>query len=63
MAVSGTSNLYVYGIYINWTGSISACRTASPVAYTTTASGSALGWSFGIAIILYHFTDGDDGRM
>jgi hypothetical protein len=46
-------------------GSFSASRTTSPVAYTTTASGSAFGWSFGSAndTIIYHFTDADNGRM
>ncbi len=63
--VLGTNNLYVHGIYTNGSGSISASRTTSPVAYTTTASGSAFGWSFGSAndTIIYHFTDADNGRM
>jgi hypothetical protein len=63
--VSGTSNLYVQGIYVNGSGSISASRTTSSVAYTTTTSGSAFGWSFGSAgdTIIYHFMDIDNGRM
>jgi hypothetical protein len=63
--VSGTSNLYVQGIYVNGSGSISASRTTSTVAYTTTTSGSPFGWSFGSAgdTIIYHFMDVDNGRM
>ena len=63
--VSGTSNLYVQGIYVNGSGSISASRTASTVAYTTTTSGSPFSWSFGSAgdTIIYHFMDVDNGRM
>jgi hypothetical protein len=63
--VFGTSNLYVQGIYVNGSGSISASRTTSSVAYTTTTSGSAFGWSFGSAgdTIIYHFMDIDNGRM
>jgi hypothetical protein len=63
--VSGTSNLYVQGIYVNGSGSISASRTETTVAYTTTTSGSAFGWSFGRAgdTIIYHFIDNDNGRM
>jgi hypothetical protein len=63
--VFGTSNLYVQGIYVNGSGGISASRTTSSVAYTTTTSGSAFGWSFGSAgdTIIYHFMDIDNGRM
>jgi hypothetical protein len=63
--VFGTNNLYVHGIYVNGSGSLSGSRTTSTVAYTTTASGSAFGWSFGSAgdTIIYHFTDADNGRM
>lgn len=63
--VTGTSNLYVQGIYVNGSGSISASRTNYAVAYTTTTSGSPFGWSFGSAgdTIVYHFTDADNGKM
>jgi hypothetical protein len=63
--VSGTSNLYVQGIYVNGAGSISANRTNAPVAYSTTTTGSPFGWSFGSDgdTIIYHFTDADNGRM
>jgi hypothetical protein len=63
--VSGTSNLYVQGIYVNGVGSISANRTVSTVAYTTTTTGSPFGWNFINSgdTIIYHFIDADNSRM
>lgn len=61
--VSGTVNLYVEGSFNN--GGIAGTRTASPVAYTTTPSGSPFGWGFGSSgdTIIYHLTDADNGRL
>ena len=61
--VSGTVNLYVEGSYNN--GGIAGTRTASPVAYTTTPSGSPFGWGFNSSgdTIIYHLTDADNGRL
>lgn len=63
--VSGTSNLYVQGIYVNGIGSISANRTGTTVAYTTSTTGSPFGWNFLNAgdTIIYHFMDVDNSRM
>lgn len=61
--VSGTVNLYVEGRYNN--GGVYGTRTASPVAYSTTPSGSPFGWGFLSAgdTIIYHLTDADNGRL
>lgn len=61
--VSGTVNLYVEGRYNN--GAAYGTRTASPVAYTTTPSGSLFGWGFNSSgdTIIYHLTDADNGRL
>lgn len=61
--VSGSVNLYVEGRYNN--GGISGTRTASPVTYTTTPSGSPFGWGFYSSgdTIIYHLTDVDNGRL
>jgi hypothetical protein len=61
--VSGTVNLYVEGKYND--GSAVGTRTTSPVAYTTTPSGSPFGWNFGSAgdTIVFHLTDADNSRM
>lgn len=63
--VSGTMNLYVQGIYVNGSGSISASRTNAPVTYTTTLSTSMFGWSFGSDgdTVIYHYTDAANGRV
>lgn len=63
--VSGTVNLYVQGIYVNGSGSISASRTGSTIAYSTTLSGPLFNWHFGVSgdTIIYHFNDADNGRM
>jgi hypothetical protein len=63
--VSGTANLYVQGIYVNGSGSMSGSRTGSPITYTTTLSGPMFNWHFGVSgdSIIYHFNDADNGRM
>lgn len=60
---SGSVNLYVEGRFNN--GGIAGTRTASPVTYTTTPSGSPFGWGFNSSgdTIIYHLTDADNGRM
>jgi hypothetical protein len=62
---SGSVNLYVEGKYNNGGGTIYGARTAGVVTYSTTASGSPFGWSFGSSgdTIIYHFTDPDNGRL
>ena len=62
---SGSVNLYVEGRYNNDAGTIYGARTAGVVTYSTTASGSPFGWSFGSSgdTIIYHFTDPDNGRL
>lgn len=61
--VNGTVNLYVEGRYNN--GAAYGNRTASAIAYTTSASGSPFGWGFLSAgdTIIYHLTDADNSRM
>jgi hypothetical protein len=63
--VSGTLNLYVQGVYTNQAGTANTSYTNGPVTYTTTASGSAFGWSFGEAgnTIIYHLTDAANSRF
>jgi hypothetical protein len=63
--VSGTLNLYVQGVYTNQAGAAYTSFTNVPVTYSTTASGSAFGWSFEAAgnTIIYHLTDATNGRM
>lgn len=63
--VSGTLNLYVQGVYTNQSGAANTSYTNAPLAYTTTASGSLFGWSFGEAgnTIIYHLTDAINSRM
>lgn len=60
---SGSVNLYVEGRFNN--GGIAGTRTASPITYTTTPSGSPFGWGFNSSgdTIIYHLTDPDNGRM
>ena len=61
--VSGSVNLYVEGRFNN--GNIAGTRTAGPVTYTTTPSGSPFGWGFNSSgdTIIYHLTDADNGRL
>jgi hypothetical protein len=63
--VSGTLNLYVQGVYTNQAGAAYTSFTNVPVTYSTTASGSAFGWSFEAAgnTIIYHLTDATNSRM
>ena len=63
--VTGTLNLYVQGVYTNQAGAANTSYTNLPVAYTTTASGSLFGWSFGEAgnTIIYHLTDATNSRL
>jgi hypothetical protein len=63
--VSGTLNLYVQGVYTNQAGAAYTSFTNAPVTYSTTASGSAFGWSFEAAgnTIIYHLTDATNSRM
>jgi hypothetical protein len=63
--VTGTLNLYVQGVYTNQSGAAYTSYTNTPVAYTTTASGSMFGWNFEQAgnTIIYHLTDATNSRL